>query len=207
MKGYQELLLPAIKRISGRLERAAVAAEVADYLGLDHQLVLAEFRRIPGASRQVPGRAQPAAAAISIRDRVLLRSVVISKEVRDLLVPALHGSAAAKSWGIWSTLEVISALYEKNPAFDWEQLETIAGEEQKRLLGAVLLADKSGEVFTVEQARAFLGRLETEDLELRCKQIQQSLKEAERSGNLGLAIELIGEADELRKRISRSSPG
>ena len=42
--GFEALLLPSIRRISDRLERAAVATEVAEYLGVDRSLVLKEFR-------------------------------------------------------------------------------------------------------------------------------------------------------------------
>jgi DNA primase len=205
IKGYEELLLPAIRRISDRLERAAVATEVAEYLGLDRNLVLAEFRRIPGVQ---PARrvAQPA-GEIPVRERVLLRSIVLSQEVRDLLVPALRDSAAAKSYRLWSALETICALYENNQAFTWEDLVNIAGDDQKNLLSTVLLADKSAEVFTPEQARGFINLLESEDRGLRYKEIQRSLQQAVLSGNQELAIALTREYDELRKRNSRLSPG
>jgi hypothetical protein len=82
-----------------------------------------------------------------------------------------------------------------------------AGDDQKNLLSTVLLADKSAEVFTPEQARGFINLLESEDRGLRYKEIQRSLQQAVLSGNQELAIALTREYDELRKRNSRLSPG
>ena len=56
--GFEAVLLPSIRKISDRLERATVAGEVAEYLGVDRSIVLKEFRTgpqaKPGAKRQLP---------------------------------------------------------------------------------------------------------------------------------------------------------
>lgn len=206
MKGYEDLLLPAIRRISDRLERAAVANEVAEYLGLERNLVLAEFRRIPGGAQRA--QKQPESSnEIPVRERVLLRSLIVSREVRDLLVPVLHRSTVVQSYRIWPAVQSLLSVYGDNPGFTWETLEQRADDEQKRLLHSIIFADKNGEVFTAEQARAFAELLDNDDLGLRYKEIQRSLQEAERAGNHTLAMDLMKEAGELRKRISRGTPG
>lgn len=206
MKGYEELLLPAIRRISDRLERATVATEVAEYLGLERNLVLAEFRRMAGSVRNARAESH-GLNEIPVSERVLLRSMVVSREARELVLPALGISTAVQSYKVWPLLELLIALYEKNPAFSLEDVENMASAAQKELLSNVLLADKSSEVFNAGQARTFLELLRSADLEAQEKELIRSLKQAERSGNLGLAMELSQQRDELRKRISRVSPG
>jgi hypothetical protein len=114
---------------------------------------------------------------------------------------------AAKGYRIWPALEVLFKLYDNNPAFGCDELESTAEDAQKNILDSILHADKSGEVFTSDQAAAFVDLLMSEDLSVRYKEIQRSLQEAEKSGNLTLAMELMRDAGELRKRISRLSPG
>jgi DNA primase len=205
MSGYEEMLLPAIRRISDRLERAAVATEVADYLGLDRSLVLAEFRKMPGQRTQPAGVSQ-AAAGLPWQERVLLRSIVVSREARDLLVPLLQASPAARQYRIWRLLETICAVYQEEPAFSFQALEARAGDSHS-LLASALIADKSDEVFTPEQAVAFASVLAGEDLALQYKELQRRVHEAEKSGNMEEAMELMSEAAELKKRLRRNTAG
>ena len=205
MAGYEALLLPAIKRISDRLERATVANEVADYLGLDRNVVLSEFRRMPGGQR-APSAATPKADEAPVRERVLLRSIVMDRDVRDLLVPRLQASRSAKAYSVWPLLEVIFALYDEDPSFTYEALDVRSGGEN-RLLHTTLFADKSEEVFTPEQAQAFSELLETEDLVIECKQLEREIQDAEKSGRLDQALELMPRHAELRNRLTRRRNG
>lgn len=205
MAGYEALLLPAIKRISDRLERATVANEVADYLGLDRNVVLSEFRRMPGGQR-AHATAAPKTDEAPVRERVLLRSIVMDREVRDLLVPRLQACRAAKEFFVWPLLETIFALYEEEPSFTYEALDLRTGGEN-RLLHTTLFADKSEEVFTPEQAQAFAELLENEDLQIECKQLEREIQDAEKSGRLDRALELMPRHAELRNRLTRRRNG
>jgi ATP-dependent HslUV protease subunit HslV len=93
------------------------------------------------------------------------------------------------------------------PGFTWESLENTADEQQKNLLHSIIHADKSGEVFSPEQAQAFGEVIESEELGIRRKEIERSLQEAVKSGDQKRALELVREADELKKRIARGTPG
>ena len=50
-----KFLLPAVQRISDKLERAAVASDVAGYLGVEPGLVLEQFKRA-ATERHAPAR-------------------------------------------------------------------------------------------------------------------------------------------------------
>ncbi|MDZ4799499.1 MAG: DNA primase [Bryobacteraceae bacterium] len=202
MQGYDQLLLPAIRRIHDPLERASVATEVADYLGLDRNLVLTEFRKIPGqkAQRMPPQATQPE-NNISVRERLLLRTLVQHPEVRQILLPRLTGYATVRSLITWPLIEAIDALMEEDPSFGYQLLETRLSEELKALLSSALFADHSGEVLSTEQAVVFLNIVEADDRELQYRQVQRELQTAERSGNLEEAMRLMQLAGELRRRI------
>jgi DNA primase len=204
MAGYEALLLPAIRRISDRLERATVATEVANYLGLDRNVVLSEFRRMPGQRSQLAPA--PRSNETPIRERVLLRSLVLDREVRDLLLPRLQVSRAARAYSIWPVLEQALALYQVDPGFTYEALDARTGGENT-LLHSTVVADKSDEVFTPEQARAFADLLEYEDLAIECKELERQIQEAEKTGLLEHALELMPKHAELRNRLNRRRNG
>ena len=88
MEGFK-WLLPVIRRISDKIERAAVADEVAEYLGVERGLVLDEFRRV-ASGRQKEIRVSPL-SQVPKAERILLRSLVT--------VPARPGSSAAQAAG------------------------------------------------------------------------------------------------------------
>lgn len=200
MSGYESLLLPAIRRISDRLERATIASEVADYLGLDRGLVLAEFRKMPG-DRKKAAPAQPQREAVPVRERVLLRSLVENPEAREALLPGLPRFAVVRAFSIWPLIEAMYALYEEDPAFGYEALEGRLPEEVKHLLSSALFADHSPEVFSREQAEGFLARLDNEELGAKYREIEKQIQAAERSGNMDEAMRLMPLAGDLKKRI------
>ena len=86
--GFEALLLPAIRKISDRLERAAVAGEVAEYLGVDRALVLKEFRSTP-SPKNTNGDNSRKLSPSTMTERVLVRSLLADADVRDILVPSL----------------------------------------------------------------------------------------------------------------------
>ena len=87
MEGFK-WLLPVIRRISDKIERAAVADEVAEYLGVERGLVLDEFRRV-ASGRQKEIRVSPL-SQVPKAERVLLRSVVTVPGVRGVLLTKLR---------------------------------------------------------------------------------------------------------------------
>ncbi len=52
-----QYLLPAVQRISDRLERMAVANDVAGYIGVEQGMVLDTFLRSAAGRQAKPGRA------------------------------------------------------------------------------------------------------------------------------------------------------
>ena len=69
MAGFQ-FLLPAIQRLSDKLERLAVVNDVAGYLGVDAGPVLENFRKAAAEQREKTVR--PAAEPVRPVERILL---------------------------------------------------------------------------------------------------------------------------------------
>lgn len=196
MAGLQSLLLPAIRRISDRLERAAIASEVAEYLGVDRNIVLNEFRRTPSPAAGSEKAIQP---GIPAAERVLLRSLISDQDVREVLMPVLRTSAAVRKFYIWPVLEVFLQVFTDQPDASFMQFEAQLAEPLKPILLAATLSDSSEEVFTHEQALAYARLLESEDRKLEIEVLRTRLKQAERSGDTAQAFQLMETLDGLQR--------
>jgi DNA primase len=200
--GYQAVLLPAIRRISDRLERASVAAEVAEYLGLDRNLVLEEFRRTPG--QRVPQPAKPAKPpTIPARQLELVRSLVVNPDIRETLLPRIQASQAARKFLVWPVLEAMLNLFQTDPRFTYQTLESKLAEPGRALVSAELFADEHREPLEREHLGVALQWLDNEDFETRIGEIQQQIREAERAGDLTGALGLMTQLEGMKRGANR----
>lgn len=196
MEGLK-FLRPAIAHISDRLERASVANEVAEYLGVERHLVMDEFRR---------SAVKPARHTISTDkgvpkpERILLRSLVSSPEVRGILVQKLADSDVARQFVTWPVLEALAKLQAKNAAWTFHDLEDQLTESVRNLLNSAVLADNSDEIFTAEQAAAYKNLLEAEERQAQIGALRSRLKDAERAGDMNKAFQLMEEMNQLQRK-------
>jgi DNA primase len=196
-EGFQVMLMPAIRRISDRLERAAVATEVADYLNIDRNVVLGEFRRAPAVREPAvaPGRTEQ----VPKTERIVLRSVISDPEVRQILLSAIQVSTSARRFVVWPILEVLLKMNEAGEEFSFTSIESRLTDSMQGLLSLVLFADSSEEIFSLEQAMAYVRLLEGGDRKLQIEFLRARLKEAERNGNTSEAFRLIEELNGLQR--------
>ena len=81
-------LLPAIQRIPDKLERAAVANEMAEYLNVERSLVLEQFRSLP---RRTFSGAEAAGEkpAVPALEQILLKALLADGAVRAAIPAAV----------------------------------------------------------------------------------------------------------------------
>jgi len=199
--GFETVLLPAIRKISDRLERAAIAGEVAEYLGVDRSLVLKEFRAAPAARRQQ--ETAPKLPGSSMTERVLIRSLLTDAEVRTMLLPAISQAQVARRFAGWPVLEAILQLSESGEPVTFEAVEHRVTDEMKTLLSNAIFADTSEEVFSLHQAELYLSVLESEDARMRMEDLRTRLRNAERSGHMEEALRLTAELTALQQSIPK----
>ena len=98
-----KFLLPAVQKISDKLERAAVANDLAGYLGVEPGLVLEQFKRA-ATDRHAPGQVtarrarRPVTALLRRRprcrcrcERILLNALLSSDRTREEILPRAAG--------------------------------------------------------------------------------------------------------------------
>ena len=83
-----KFLLPAVQKISDKLERAATVNDLASYLGVDPGLVLDQFKK-SAADRRAPVPQAAPASGIPHMERILLNAMLSSDRARAEMLPAL----------------------------------------------------------------------------------------------------------------------
>jgi DNA primase len=200
-----QFLMPAIQSLSEKLERAAVANDLAGYLGIETGLVLEQFRKTAtNRSGQTPPVApNPARKA----DRILIPLVLSETLTEDraerrrffaaLRQVSMNGPAAP-------IYEVILGMHENDEIINFNTLhERLQAEQQEILAGLVL--DPAAAAASVEDGMAAIAALEQEQAEASRKDLLARIKAAEREGRIAEAMELARQM--AANRYPRSQAG
>jgi len=193
-----QFLLPAIQKISDRIERAAVAGEVAGRLGVETGLVLDHFRRAALGRREQKLEAPP--QTVRPAEKLLLNAVLLNAEARRSIVPLLKDAPELDLLTTRGIFRALTALYESKPEFHFAELEGRLEEADRDLLSSLAFADDLGqEHCTEEQARACLERLQAEGREASRAELRRRVREAEHAGDRAEALRLVEELSALER--------
>lgn len=206
MEAFQ-FLLPAIQRLSDKLERVAVANDVAGYLGVEPGLILEQFRKA-ALNRRNRAETSPAviAAQIPPMEKMLLNALLSSADARVRILPRLKTMPAVSHFQSRRIFQGLFELAEERPDMTFGELERMLEESDKALLASMAFADELGEqAFSIEQAEACLRRLEAQDQAMSASELQSRIRTAERAGNLDEALRLAAELERVRRARVRGA--
>ena len=196
-----KFIAPAIQRIADRLERFAVANDVADYLGVDEKLVRDHFSKNAAERPAAPRRAEVPAA-----ERLLLQSLLASEEARARAIPELSGLSAVDRFVAKNVFSALFAMYSDGGAFRFGDLEGRLAEADRDLLSSAIFADESlEEEKAAEQAMACLRSLKSQDPRSEVAALRTRIKAAEREGNIEEAMRLAEELDRKSRAASAAT--
>jgi len=198
-----KFLLPAVQKIPDKLERAAIANDVAGYLGVDAGLVLDEFKKAAADRRPTAPRSAPR-PAVPAMERMLLNALIASADVRAEILPELD-TALTEGFVTSDILDAVRHLDGAGSEVTFSALDGRLADSARTLLHEVLAADEIGDdALYGEQARACLRRLETDFKRRQLDQVRDRIKSAEREGRFEEALKLLVELSRLEKEIAGS---
>lgn len=197
-----KFLLPSVQKIGDKLERAAIANDVAGYLGVDAGLVLEQFKKAATDRRAAPSQAATKGPAVPAVESLLLSAMVASAEAREEILPLLTAELIAE----FATREIFEALRQVTGAGGtFSELDARLTPELQNLLHRVIAADDTDDAaLSLESARACLRKLESVAMKRRADQLRMRIKSAEREGQMEEALELMGELGRLEKEAKRN---
>jgi DNA primase len=209
-----KLLLPAVQRIPDKLERAAVASDLAGYLGVDPGLVLDQFKRAAierrgdANDRRGPQIQQPPAQKprpeIPPLERILLNVLVSNATVRAEILPRLVPELT-ENFASHAIFEALRLLTDGGQDVSFAVLDARLGDTAKTLLHEIVAADEIGDdEACLAQAEACLRRLNEDFRRKRNTELKARVKNAERSGNFEEALRLMAELHSLEQEASGS---
>jgi DNA primase len=200
-----KFLLPAVQKISDKLEQAATVNDLASYLGVDAGLVLDQFKK-SAATRRAPVPQAAPASGIPHMERILLNALLSSDRARAEMLPALLPELTES----FVTREIFEALRQTVTAgaeFSYSALEgRLEGAGKELLRDAVTADDSSGEAVSWDQAQACLRRLESDFRKRQVGELRARVKSAEREGRVEEALSWMAELSRL-ERESRATSG
>lgn len=194
-----QFLLPAIQRVGDKLERAAIANDLAGHLGVEPGMVLDHFKKAAADRVEKPmrGPAEPVRAV----ERILLNSLLLREEIREKIIPRLREMPGVESFANVEVFHALFALYDRNPRFRFADLEARLEDSARAALTAAALTDELNEGdYTLAQAQACLERLEGERREASKAELRRRVKEAERAGDFNQVRRYTEELIALEKR-------
>jgi DNA primase len=201
MAGFQ-FLLPAIQRLPEKIERVAIANDVAGYLGVDAGLVLENFRK--AAMDRRDKKVAPIREPLRADEKILLNLLLSNEEARAELVPRLEQLPALEQFATRRIFKALFAL-QADGRFGYDELHARLEESDRELLASAVLQDEMPQdetnsfAVSLELGEQCLHSLEHSGFKARVATLKARVKEAERSGNLNEALRLAEELHRLER--------
>jgi DNA primase len=193
-------LMPSVQKIGDKLERAAVANDLAGYLGVDAGLILDQFKKSAADKRPANGAA-PKKASLPPVETILLNAVIASQDIRAEILPQLRPDLI----GGFQTREIFETLRQMDGSVTFSGLDARLSPAMQSLLHDVVAADDiDDEARSAESARSCLLKLESAAKRRRIDEVRAQVKAAEREGRIEEAMELMKELGRLEKEVKRS---
>jgi DNA primase len=196
MDAFQSLL-PVIESLNNRVERSAVATDLAGYLGVEASVVLDHLRR--KAADHVDHRPQPKTQLTAhSTDQIVLPLLLSNDEARPLLIAALRELGAPRLGATGPLYEAIITMYEAGEPVSFVTVhERLTGPLQKLLEDIVLRDDIS--VASLEDGLACIEAWKRDTHGEAQRDLKTQIKQAEREGRFDDALRLMSQLNKSTK--------
>ena len=189
-----QFLLPAIQGLPDKLERAAVANDVASYLGIERGLVLENFRKMAVERQETQMRR--VREALPNTDRILLGLILTNAEAAAEILPQLRELPAVRTSPARRIYEALFALASGGEAVSFSQLHGRLEDEDRETISETLF--REGVAPTLEDGLACLESMRHTDLTAERDRLKSAIRDAERSGDMKEALRLMKELSDLK---------
>jgi DNA primase len=190
-----QFLMPAVERISDRLERMAIANDVAGYIGVDRGMVLDSFRKAVAERRDRP--LEGPKIALRHDERMLLNALLAQPEMRNEVIGELKSIETIDSFSSRRIFQAIFALHDAGGRLSFEEVHARLEESDRDLLAQAVLNEDARA--SHQEVLAAIESVRRTGERQRQSQLKARIHESERAGNWEEALRLTGELQGLER--------
>ncbi|HUI80512.1 MAG TPA: DNA primase [Bryobacteraceae bacterium] len=192
-------LVPAVQRISDRVERMAVAENLAGYIGVERGVVLESFRKTIGDRQEKTIQRPP--ETIRADEKGLIHVLLSDIEGRESLLAELDNVEILARVPTRQIFQAIRAVHASGAAVSFDAVNARLEENDRTLLAQVLFSEEvEGHEMNWEYGSRCLESLRRSDEQLRRSELKAQVKQAERAGDVREALRLAQELADLERR-------
>jgi DNA primase len=193
-----KFLLPAVQRIPDRLERMAVANDVAGYIGVDRGVVLDSFRKTVAEHKE--SMIERPKEFVRVDEKGLLSVLLSGIEGRESLLADLERLDILDSLATRRIYQAVLGVQSSGSTLTFDAVNArLEPDDQSTLAEAILSEEVEGREITLEYGRQCLESLRSSDGQRRCRDLKARVKEAERAGNSAETMRLLQELQALER--------
>jgi DNA primase len=193
-----KFLWPTIKQVSDRLERSAIADEVAGYLNLDRDTIRREFKS--AQQRVEPLQPRSVSSAVPPNEKLLLACLLASGEARAAIRHYLAGSDSLKLLELRPIFAAIVNFDEKARSFSLDDIVNQLEPHFQRVLTEIGFSELPvNEEGAAGQAVNCLRALEAKDIATQCEVLRRKVQDMERAGDFAGAMQAAEELNGLKR--------
>ncbi len=193
-------ILPSVEQVHDRIERAAIATEVAEQLGVDREIVRQALR--PKSGPQTSQRPRDVASAVPPNEKLLIACMLVSADARAIIRHYLSESDGLEKLELKAIFQAILSTDRPDHPFSLADVIGTLDAHLQRILTEIGFAESGiAEEHAPEQALHCLKLLEAKSVQAKCESLKKRIRELELQQNFEDALQLMNELD----RASRAS--
>jgi DNA primase len=194
-------LLPSLQHVTDRLERSAIAAEIAEYLKLDRDLVAQQLKQTSGKRPDPRSSGNTASAAIPPNELLLITCLLLSADARAAIT---HYLANNNLLPLLETRSIFEAVMESTEdSFSVDAISRGLEPRLQRIIANLSFSELAmEEENAAQQALHCLRALEVKAKDTRCAELRQRIRVLEQEGNFAQALAVMTELDNLKTAAS-----
>ena len=189
---------PSIQLVSDKLERSVIASDIANYLNVDREVVMQNFKRAPKA--EASQRPREISSSLPPNEKILLACLLASGEARMAVRHFLASTEEFPPLESRNIFEAVLNVDEEAQAFSLESISKLLDERSQRILTEISFAETPiDEESAAGQALDCLRALETKATSGRRDTLRWQIKELEANGDFAGALRLAEDLNKLDK--------
>ena len=194
-----QTLVPAVQRVSDRVERMAIAENLAAYIGVERGVVLESFRKtVSGRQERTIERPKE---TIRADEKGLIQVLLSDAAARRDLLSELEPVEILDRMTTRRIHQAIRAVHASGAEVTFDAVNARLEDADRQLLAEVLLSEETGaDELNVEYGRRCLESIRRSEEQLRRAELKAQVKQAERAGDVEQALRLAQELGRLERQ-------